>query len=120
MLCSVITQFLGALGPFELNLVKISVYIMFALSFYWSGKASSHDESFREGFINGIQYYVTVWEKMQIGGIHTKQRFTANAELKNAVLSEDGLILRHNTVEPKQGDDTFGGMKINDFNRNAN
>jgi hypothetical protein len=60
MLCSVITQFLGALGPFELNLVKISVYIMFALSFYWSGKASSHDESFREGFINGIQYYVNI------------------------------------------------------------
>ena len=69
--------------------------------------------------IGGIQHYVTVWRKMQISGHHTKEFFTANSQLTNAVLSEDGLILRHNTVEPKQGDDTFGGMKIEDFSLNG-
>jgi hypothetical protein len=67
--------------------------------------------------IGNIQHYATVWRKMQIGGHHTKELFTANAELTNAVLSEDGLTLRHNTVEPKQGDTTFGGMPVNDFNK---
>ena len=67
--------------------------------------------------IDNIQHYAAVWRKMQIGGHHTKEFFTANAELTNAVLSEDGLTLRHNTVEPKQGDTTFGGMPVNDFNK---
>jgi hypothetical protein len=66
---------------------------------------------------NGIDYFVVGFRKMCIGGCHIKQFYTANAELTNAALSEDGLILRHNTVEPKQGDDTFGGMKIEDFNK---
>ena len=53
--------------------------------------------------IEGIQYYITVLEKMQIGHNHVKQFFTANSELTNAELSEDGITLRHNIVEPKQG-----------------
>jgi hypothetical protein len=67
--------------------------------------------------IDGVQYYITVLEKMQIGGNHVKQFYTANAQLTNAFLSEDGLTLRHNTAEAKQGDNTFGGMKIEDFNK---
>jgi hypothetical protein len=67
--------------------------------------------------IDGTQYYVTVWRKMQFSGHHSKEFFTANAELTNAVLSEDGLTLRHSTVEPKQGDSTFGGMRIEDWNK---
>ena len=65
----------------------------------------------------GVEYFRMGFRKMCIGGYHMKQFFTANAELTNAVLSEDGLTLWHNTVEPKQGDDTFGGMKIEDFNK---
>ena len=61
--------------------------------------------------IDGVQYYITVLEKMQIGGHHVKQFFTANSELTNAELSEDGITLRHNIVEPKQGDNTFGASR---------
>ena len=67
--------------------------------------------------IEGIQYYITILEKMQIGGAHVKQFFTANSELTNAELSEDGITLRHNIVEPKQGDNTFGGMPVEDFDK---
>jgi hypothetical protein len=66
---------------------------------------------------NGIAYFRMGFRKMCIGGYHMKQFYTANAELTNAVLSEDGLTLRHYTAEAKQGDNTFGGMKIEDFNK---
>jgi hypothetical protein len=38
-------------------------------------------------------------------------------ELLIFVWVEDGLTLRHNTVEAKQGYNTFGGMKIEDPNK---
>lgn len=59
-LCSLLTHILGGLTPIQLSLFKVGIYITLAFFFYLSGKAASHDKSFREGFINGIQYYVNI------------------------------------------------------------
>ena len=59
LLCSILSETLGSMNLIELNLFKVVVYITFAYGFYYAG-SNSGLSSYREGFINGIQYYVNI------------------------------------------------------------
>ena len=62
-LCGLLNQTLGGMTLIELNLLKVSIYIIFAYGFYYAGVGSRNNSlrsSYKEGFINGIQYYVNI------------------------------------------------------------
>lgn len=63
LLCGLLSELLGNMTLIELNLFKVLIYITFAYGFYYSGSSSSSRSkfsSYKEGFINGIQYYVNI------------------------------------------------------------
>lgn len=53
--CSI--DLLCKLGSFELKLV---IYLVFSGAVYWFGFQAGKDKAFREGFINGVQYYLNI------------------------------------------------------------
>lgn len=59
MLCGFLSQFVGEMTLIELNLLKVFIYITFSLGFYYAGSGSKR-HAYKEGFINGIQYYVNI------------------------------------------------------------
>lgn len=58
MLCGFLGQLFGGASLFEINLVRIGIYIAFCFSFYQLGVHSKHVRT--ESFINGIMYYINI------------------------------------------------------------
>jgi len=62
-LCGLLTNAFGSMSFLEVTLFKIFIYLTFTVAIYLAARGSYEEirsKAYREGFINGIQYYVNI------------------------------------------------------------